>query len=164
MIFWIFWAIASIIVLSFGAVLLVGAPYLPTLKDARKRSLDLLDLKPDQTLYELGSGDGSLLIEAARRGINCVGYELNPLLVTIAWFRSWRYRKHIKIVWGNYWRADLAPADAIFVFLLDKYMGKLDKKIEHDRAGKPVLLATHAFKVPGKKPTKRSGAVFLYKY
>ena len=164
MIFWIFWAVASLLVLCFGAVLLVGAPYLPTLKAARAQALDLLDLKPGQTFYELGSGDGSLLVDAGRRGIHAVGYEINPLLVTISYVRCWRYRRHVKIIWGNYWRADLGQADAIFVFLLDRFMTRLDKKIEAEKGSKPILLATHAFKIPGKKPLRRSGAVFLYKY
>ena len=162
--FWIIWSIAILLFLSFTAVLLVGAPYLPTLKLARAQALDLLDLKPSQTLYELGSGDGSLLIDAAKRGINAVGYEINPFLVTIAYFRCWSYRKKIKIVWGNYWQADLGKADAIFVFLLDKFMPRLDKKIETEKGKKQIVLATHAFKVPGKKPIAKSGAVFLYKY
>lgn len=164
MIFWIVWVVAILLVLSFGAVLLVGAPYLPTLKSARAQALDLLDLSAGQTLYELGSGDGSLLLDAARRGINAVGYEINPLLVTIAWFRCWPHRKNIKIVWGNYWQANLAPADAIFVFLLDKFMPRLDKKIEAERGTKSMLLATHAFKIPGRKPLAKSGAMFLYEY
>jgi hypothetical protein len=160
--FWIVWGGAILLVLTFGAVLLVGAPYMPTLSRPRQDALDLLALKPGQTLFELGSGDGSLLKEAASRGLKVVGYELNPILVVISRLRTIKYGRQVKIKWGNFWKADLSKADGIFVFLLDRYMAQLDAKIKKE-AG-PTKLVSHAFKVPGKKPTKKVGAMFLYKY
>ena len=50
---------------SFAAVLLVGAPYLPTLRPQVLTGLDLLHLKKGQTMLELGCGDGRVLLEAA---------------------------------------------------------------------------------------------------
>ncbi len=46
----------------------MGAPYLPTLKKQQLVALDLLNLPPGAHLVELGSGDGGLCLEAARRG------------------------------------------------------------------------------------------------
>ncbi len=162
-IFWLVWGGAVFLVLTFGAVLLVGAPYMPTMHRQRQDALDLLDLKPGQTLYELGSGDGSLLKDAAARGLKVVGYELNPILLAISWARTRRYRKQVKIVWGNYWKADLSKADGVFVFLLDRFMKRLDDKIKAE--GRPgVKLVSHAFKIPGRRPAKKIGAMLLYKY
>lgn len=161
---WAFWLAAALVILSFGAVLLIGAPYMPTLKKTCQDALDLLDLKPGQTLYELGSGDGVMLRLAAQRGINVVGYELNPFLVVISWLRTRKYRSLVKIRWRNFWRADLAQADGVFVFLLDRFMADLDKKMMAKRQGKPVRLVSHAFEVPGRKAVKKSGALFLYAY
>ena len=84
--------IIFILVLAFGGVLLRGAPYVPTLDRQGKIALELLDLKPGQTLLELGSGDGKMLVLAARAGLNVVGIELNPLLVGVSWLRTRRYR------------------------------------------------------------------------
>jgi SAM-dependent methyltransferase len=161
--FWAVWLIGLIMVLVFGAVLLVGAPYMPTLSPQRKAALDMLALKPGQTLYELGSGDGSLLKEAAERGLNVVGYELNPFLVLISRFRTFKYRRHVKIRMGNFWKADLAGADGIFVFLLDRFMLQLDDKISRE-GKKGVKLVSHAFKIPGRKPQGRHQALLLYVY
>ncbi len=161
--FWTTWFGAVILILIFGAVLLVGAPYVPTLSAQRRDALALLKLKKGLTLFELGSGDGSLLKEAAASGLNVVGYELNPILVAISRFRTLKYRRQVKIVWGNFWKADLSKADGIFVFLLDRFMEDLDKKIKKE--GKPgVKLVSHAFKIPGKKPSAEKGAMFLYEY
>ena len=161
-IFWAIWIFAVIFVLSFGAVLLIGAPYMPTLKKSCAQALDLLDLKPGQTLYELGSGDGVMLKLAAQRGLNVVGYELNPFLALISWLRTLPYRRQVKVRWGNFWKADLSKADGIFVFLLDRFMPELDKKISAE-AGQAKLVS-HAFKIPGKKTARKAGALYLYNY
>src|SRR3569833_3962368 len=158
------WSVGLLIFLSLSVVLLCGAPYVPTLPQARVQALDLLNLKSGQTLYELGCGDGCMLIAAAERGVKSVGYELNPFLYLIARWRCRRHRSLITVRWGNFWRADLAHADAVFVFLLDNFMAKLDAKIKRETAGRPFLLASNAFKVPGKKPAAKLGAIFLYRY
>ena len=152
-----------VIAACFGAVLLVGAPYVPTLKKSRSAALDLLGLKTGQTLYELGSGDGAMLVEAAKRGLNVVGYELNPFLFAVSWLRVKRY-KNAKVHLGDFWRADLSKADGVYVFLIDRFMARLDKKISREVKGKKIKLVSHAFAIPGKKPAKKTGAMLLYVY
>lgn len=155
--------ILAISILMFGFVLLFGAPYLPTLKKSTTEALDLLNLKPGQMLLELGSGDGHILREAARRGIYSVGYELNPLLVVWSKLMCWPQRKYIKVIWGNYWNYKLQQTDGIYVFLLDRYMKKLDKKITHEITQK-VRLVSYAFEIPGKKPAHKLNGLYVYNY
>jgi len=108
--------IILLIVVMFFVAILFGAPYLPTMKNQSKEALDLIDLKNGQTLIDLGSGDGRVLKEAAKRGFKVIGYEINPFLVIVSYFVTIKYRKNIIIVWGNYWRKELPKADGIFVF------------------------------------------------
>lgn len=152
-----------IIVSLFCFVVLFGAPYLPTHKPQINTAFDLLNLKPGQTLLELGSGDGRVMREAAKRGLNVVGYELNPFLLIISMFVTWRYRQNITIVWGNFWKKKWPPADGIFVFLLDRYMAKLDSKIKKSDPA-PKKLVSYAFKIPGKKPAKTENGMYFYIY
>src|SRR5690554_3061153 len=100
-----------VLALVFGLVVFFGAPYLPTLKSQKETALDMLDLKPGQTLLELGSGDGRVARSAAKRGVKVVGYELNPFLVILSRIVTWKYRKKVKIIWGNYWRHKWPEAD-----------------------------------------------------
>lgn len=151
------------IVLIFSFVILFGAPYLPTLKDRAEDAFTLLDLQPGQTLLELGSGDGRVLRMAAKKGIKGIGYELNPLLVWYSQIANWRYRKLITFKCRNYWQVTLPPCDGIYVFLLDKYMPKLDRKITEEIT-RPVKVISFAFKIPGKKPVKVRKGLFLYAY
>ena len=155
--------ILLIIGLLFGAVLLFGAPYLPTLKKQTDVALDLLNLKPGQTLVELGSGDGRVMRLAAQRGLKVVGYELNPLLVIVSYFVCFKYRKNVTVVWGNFWNKKLPECDGVFVFLLEKYMKNLDTKIIQETS-KNVKLVSYAFEIPGKKPAGQKSGMFLYDY
>lgn len=160
----VFWAVILILFFIFSFVILFGAPYVPTLSAQRKNALELLDMKPGQTLYELGSGDGTLILEAARRGIKVVGYELNPILVLVSRYRTRKFKKQVRIVWGDFWKSDLSNADAVFVFLLDNYMKKLDAKIRREHEKGTLKLASHAFTIAGRQPAKKLGAVYLYIY
>lgn len=163
MLFDVVLAVFAALVLLFGFVLLFGAPYLPTLKPQSQQALDLLDLKPGQTMLELGCGDGRVLLAAAKRGITCVGWELNPLLALVARVVTWRYRRQVRVICGNYWQAKWPPAEGIYGFILAKYMAKLDKKIRRD-CKKPVKLVSLAFEVPGRRADRRVSGLFLYKY
>lgn len=156
--------ILIVTILVFGFVVFFGAPYLPTTRKQINSALDLLDLKPGQVMLELGSGDGRVLNAAASRGWQVVGYELNPILVLVSRLNTWRYRKQIKIVWGDFWRSAWPKHDGVFVFLLDRYMKKLDKKIIQESIGHPRKVVSFAFKIPGKKPAKAKHGVYLYTY
>lgn len=156
--------VASFFVICFGFVLLFGAPYLPTLSAQQIRALELLNLKKGQTLLELGSGDGRMLRAAARRGIKVVGYELNPILFIISWLLCLPYRRLVKVRFANFWAVNWPKADGIYVFLLDRYMQKLDKKITGQYKGKKIILVSYTFKIPNKTPTKKDGGLSLYEY
>jgi hypothetical protein len=155
--------IIAILLVCFAGVLLFGAPYLPTLRPQMQLALELANLKPGQTLLELGCGDGRVLIAAAKQGVNSIGYELNPIMAVIAWLRTRRYRRHVKIVWGDFWRADWPSADAIFTFLLPRYMDKLDKKCMA-YAHKPIKLVSFAFEINERPASAHKKGVFLYEY
>lgn len=153
----------GLLILIFGFVVFFGAPYLPTLKNQQEAALDLLRLKPGDTLLELGSGDGKVMRAAAKRGINVVGIELNPVLVLVSKIVTFKYRKQVKVVWGNYWSVDWPPCQGIYVFLITRYMDKLDQKIIDSKL-KNIKLASNAFEIYGKKPIKQKKGVYLYKY
>ncbi|QQS19340.1 class I SAM-dependent methyltransferase [Candidatus Saccharibacteria bacterium] len=152
--------IILVVLLLFGLAVFFGAPYLPTLTPQVKTALELLNLRPGQTLLELGSGDGKVLLAAAQAGYHAVGIELNPLLVLVSLWRTRRYRKQVRVMLGNFWNVTWPSADAVFVFLLDRYMPKLDKRMSEYK--KP--LASVAFKMPGRAVTAEKQGVFLYLY
>lgn len=150
-----------LILLCFSLVLFFGAPYLPTMNPQVATALKLADLKPGQTLLELGSGDGRVLIAAARSGLNAIGYELNPIMFLISWLRTRRYRSQVKLKFANFWHASWPPCDAIYVFLLPRLMDKLEAKI-HSEGMKDAIVISFAFRFTKLKPIKEDHGVLLY--
>jgi hypothetical protein len=163
MLFWLLCA-AAVVLTMFGLVVFVGPPYLPTLHTQIKSALDLLDLKPGETLLELGSGDGRVLRVAAQRGLRAVGIEINPILVVVSYIVTWRYRKQVRIIWGSYWGRPWPRADGIFTFMLPKYMSRLDQRIQKWRPDRRIRLASFAFTIPDREPQAMRDGVYLYEY
>jgi len=152
-----------VIVLSFSLVLLVGAPYVPTLTPQVEAALELVNLKPGETLLELGCGDGKVLIAAAQTGLHVVGYELNPFLALVSWLRTRRFKKQVRVVWGNFWTQNWPPAQGIFTFLHPRFMRRLDNKIVQSTTN-PVKLVSFAFKIPDRAVSREKRGVLLYEY
>ena len=140
-----------------------GAPWLPTQKPQSRAALELLDLEAGQTVLDLGSGGGTFLLMAARQGIKGIGYEISPIIWFISKIRTWRYRKLVKIHLGDYWRTRLPECDAVYVFLLNRYMTKLDRKLQYELT-KPTPVASLAFKIPGRDHVEERSGVLLYRY
>lgn len=156
--------VMAVVAVVFGLVLIFGAPYLPTLSAQQKQALDMLALKPGQVFYDLGSGDGRMLKAAAGRGLVAVGYELNPLLALYSWLTTRRYGKNVRIVCGNFWKADLRGADGVFVFLLDRFMPRLDAYLKLQSKNNHLSVVSYTFAIPGKQPVAKKGPIYLYKY
>jgi hypothetical protein len=155
--------ILLLVVLPFGIGAFLGAPYLPILNRDSRRLLDLAGLKPGQTLIDLGSGDGRLLRAAASQGIRCIGYEINPYLVVASRIVCWRYRKLVTIHTADFWRIKLPPADAIYIFAMDRYMARLDAKFRAEIT-RPTHVVSYIFKMPGRTPTHATNNTYVYEY
>jgi 16S rRNA A1518/A1519 N6-dimethyltransferase RsmA/KsgA/DIM1 with predicted DNA glycosylase/AP lyase activity len=122
-----------------------------------------VNLKSGQTLVDLGSGDGRLLRAAAQRGIRSIGYEINPFVYLVSLIVTWRYRKLITIHLADFWQTKLPPADAIYVFLIDRLMPKLDQKLTAD-VSRPTPVVCFVFKIPGRKPISENRNATIYEY
>lgn len=161
-----FFAILFVLFLLTLGVVFFGAPYVPT----RARDMDKLfaaaRLKETDVLVDLGSGDGRLLLAAAKRGIKSVGIELSPVLAFISWWRIRRVRHLARIDMGDYWGREL-PDDTtvVFVFLAKPFMKKLREYMEQEsaRLGRPLTLVSYGFQLPGYKTIREKDAVLVYK-
>ncbi len=158
---WLF--ILIVLVSGFAAGAIFGAPYLPVLRRDSEALLDLAGVKEGQILVDLGSGDGRLLLAAAQRGCRGVGYEINPLLWLVSLVVCWPERDKVQIFCRNFWNQTLPQADVIYVFLIDRYMHKLDQKLKAEIT-KPTKLVSFTFQIPGKKPVDSNKNTYVYRY
>ena len=154
--------ILGFLVLVFCFAVFFGAPYVPT------RQLDVeeifynLKLSSKTKFVDLGSGDGKLVLYAAKKGIYATGYEINPILWVISSYRLRKY-KNAKIRYANMWRADISDADVVFVFLATKYMKKLEKKLDLEFKHRSTLVS-YVFELPTKKPYLKTKNTHYYKF
>lgn len=148
---------------AFAFAGLVGAPYVPIHRRNQIALLDLIDLKPGQTIVDLGSGDGQLLRAAAKRGLSAIGYEINPVMVAVSWLVCWPYRKRVSIHRANLWHTIVPPADAIYVFLMPRFMARLDAKLANE-IKRPTTVISYVFPIPGRTPVKKGAGSLIYRY
>lgn len=139
-----------------------GAPWIPTRKKDLPSILDDAKLAKGQLLVELGSGDGRLLVAAAKRDAKVIGYEINPLLWLVSKLKLMGYTNaHVKL--ASLWKADLSGADVVVTFLVPRTMPKLATKL--NKQLKPgATFISYAFDLPGKKPVLQRRAWRLYKF
>ena len=154
---------AFVIVICFGVAVFRGAPYLPTFATDIETILDRCELKAGDSLIDLGSGDGKVLLAAARRGIRATGYEINPIMWIISLLRLWPYRKITRVYLGSMWRADVRQVDVVFIFLLDRLMGKMDKKLTAETR-KGTLVASYVFNFPDRPTAWKTRNAYGYKF
>ncbi len=157
------WLVILAIVLPFGLATWLGAPYVPIRRRDSEPILDLLALSPGQTVVDLGSGDGRFLLAAARRGLRGIGYELNPFMYLISRVITWRYRHSVHIYLANFWQVRLPATDAIYVFLIDRLMTRLDAKLTTELS-QPTPVVSFVFAIPGRQPKRQTRNAFYYLY
>ena len=158
----VLWLVASIF-LIFAAAVFFGSPYLRTHRQCIEVALDLLELKPGDTLLDLGSGDGAVLIAASKRGIRSIGYEINPILWFVTWLRIRRYGGLAKVNLGSMWRAKITPdVNGVFIFLDSRFLERLDVLMR--ASGLPLRLTSYSYLIPDKEPVKSVKGVHLYEY
>ena len=128
---------------------LSGAPFVPSTNHTADAMIRLADIKKGQKIYDLGSGDGKLLLLAAARGATAVGFEINPFLVFLSAVRTLGspYRGRIVTTWKNFWNADIHDADVLFVYLLPWRMERLANKLKKET--KPgTIIVSNSFIFP----------------
>lgn len=155
--------LVSLLVLYNFYGMINGAPFVPLSKPHVKELLALGDIRPGERLVDLGSGDGRILIAAAKQGAEAYGWEINPLLI---WWSTWRARrmglsKKVHIQQGNYWNKSLKDADIITLFLVRPQMKRLQSKLKKElKSGARIL--SYVFTFPDWKPIRKSGKMYLY--
>jgi len=130
------------------------APYVASPQQIVDRMLELADLKPGEMLYDLGSGDGRVLITAVQRyHAKAVGIEISELLVKSTTERIQRLGldNDARVIRGDLLEVDLSPADVVTIYLATDSNEILRPNLEkYLKPGARVV--SHDYVVPGWKP------------
>jgi SAM-dependent methyltransferase len=115
--------------------LLFGAGYDPTPMHRVYKMLDLADVKKDDIVYDLGSGDGRLVITAARRfGARAFGIEIDPFRYLFSWLLILLsgQRKRVTVRYGNFFAHTISEATVITLFLFQPTNNRLREKLKEE--------------------------------
>jgi len=126
-----------------------------------EQMLELSELKPGEMLYDLGCGDGRILIMAAEKfQARAVGVELNENLYkeALGKVKAKGLEDRVRIIQGDLLDQNLRPADVVTLYLLSSANEKIRPRMEKSlRNGSRVV--SHDFKIPGWKPEKMRNIV-----
>jgi len=129
-------------------------PFVPTEVYVMKKMIAAAELKDGQRVFDLGCGDGRLLIEAMRKKhVKATGVEVNRLISWLARFRLWMNRKKAKIICGNFFQTPLRESDVIFCYLFPRVMQQLKEKFEAELK-KGTTIVSYCFPIKAWKPTR----------
>ncbi|HEY4085766.1 MAG TPA: methyltransferase domain-containing protein [Bryobacteraceae bacterium] len=179
------WVSTSILAISAAALLAPSAvaqrysdpdtlaPSYPSPQAVVDRMLALADIKPGQIVYDLGCGDGRIVITAATKfDAKAVGVEIRRDIFesTAAHVASLGLTDQVHIIHGDALKTNLAPADVVTLYLLTSSNERLRPVLEA-QLRKGARVVSHDFEIRGWKPEKtekvlvegRPHMIYVYK-
>jgi SAM-dependent methyltransferase len=134
---------------------LPDVPFQTTPDDVVAAMLDLAEVSERDTVYDLGSGDGRVLLAAARdRGAKAVGIEIDPELVDHSRqaIAAAGLDDKVRVVRGDLFKQNLRPATVVTMYLKPDVNARLRPQIDKLRPGTRIV--SHQFSMGGAKPVR----------
>jgi outer membrane protein assembly factor BamB len=126
------------------------AAFVPTPQDVVQRMLDLVPPKSSLSLVDLGSGDGRIVLAAAKRpGITPVGYEIEQKLVDISLSAASAegLSDRVRFECRDFFTVDLSSVDVVMVYLPEEILTQLKPQFAKLKPGARII--SHQFRIPG---------------
>ena len=127
--------------------------YVPTPQNVVDKLLDVATIGKDDVLYDLGCGDGRIVINAAKRfGIKAVGFDIDPKRVaeSRANVKSNKVEHLVTIEQQDIFTVDLSKATVVTLYLLPELNVRLIPQLERLKPGSRVV--SHDFDMEGVEP------------
>ena len=131
---WIVWSVV------------IGAPWVPTSKSKVRTMIKLANVGEGDTLYDLGSGDGRIIIMAAKEfGIKAVGIEADP--IRYQWsklmIRRHKLKDQVQVLRGNFFNFDIGEASVVTLYLGASVNNKLREKLAKELKPDSRIISHH---------------------
>jgi tRNA G37 N-methylase Trm5 len=129
--------------------------YVPTPHDVVEKMLDLAKVKKGDVVYDLGCGDGRIVVAAAKRGAKATGFDIDPERITEARenVKKNKVEKLATIKQEDIFTLDLSKANVITLYLLPRLNVKLIPQLEKLKPGSRIV--SHDFNMEGVTPDKK---------
>lgn len=148
--------------------IILDVPYVPTDEKIVHAMLDLAEVTSQDTLYDLGCGDGRIVVAAAlERNTRGVGIDMDPMRIT----EAIEYAGHAGVEYlvnffeGDLLEADFSQATVVTLYLLDLVNVQLRPRLL-DELRPGTRIVSHAFDMGDWKPDQRQscGSINIYKW
>ena len=130
--------------------------FVPTPQEVVDKMLELAEVKKTDLVYDLGCGDGRIVVTAAKKyGCRAVGFDIDPdrIKESLENVKKSQVEKLVKIEQKDIFKLDLSPASVITLYLLPELNVKLIPQLEKLKPGSRIV--SHDFRMKGVKPDKR---------
>jgi SAM-dependent methyltransferase len=121
------------------------AVWVPTPQGLVDEMLKVAEVNPNDYVIDLGSGDGRIVITAAKLGAKAMGVEFNPDLVALSIENAKKegVTEKVKFIEGDFYKTDLSKASVITVFLLTEVLLKLQSNFLALKPGTRIVSNTY---------------------
>ena len=142
-------------------------PFVPIKKADMKRVTEIAGAREGDILYDLGSGDGRMLIEFAKKGLRCTGFELSAFYVALTNLKvRIRGLKNCRAEKKDMFEADISDADIVYFYLTQDFTMMFEERL-YKTLKKGTKVITYVFPIDGLTPKKMididgKRKVFLY--
>lgn len=169
------WLIYIALALALGSTAWAArsfAPWVPTWKKDLPRIFRLAQLQPGEVFYDLGCGNGKVVVYAVRHyAVQAIGVELSVPLWCYCVVRRWLAgATNAQFRFGNLFRQNLTNADVVYVFgmpqsLQKKLLAKLQRELKPGARVISYTFAIHGLQpVAVDKPTPKDITIYLYQF
>lgn len=156
------WLLALLLGISgFLYAVFFGAPFVPAFQVDIDELLELTQVGKGTSFVDLGSGNGKVLLAAAKRGANVIGYEINPVLWLVSLWRLRRFGKTSKVYLRSMWHADIRSVDVVFLYLHTNWMDKMERKLTKE-AKEGSRVVSYVFEFKGLKQLAKTRNSYIY--
>jgi precorrin-6B methylase 2 len=129
--------------------------FVPTPQDVVEHMLEVAKVKRDDLVYDLGCGDGRIVVTAAKKyGCRAAGYDIDPECVrmSLANVRKSDVARLVTIERKDVFTLDLSGADVVALYLLPRTSQRLLPQLATLKPGARIV--SHAFDLPGLQPDR----------
>jgi SAM-dependent methyltransferase len=143
---------------SNGAASVANVPdieYVPTPQIVVDKMVEVMNLTKDDVLYDLGCGDGRIVVTAAKKyGVKAIGFDIDPKRVkeSRANVKKNGVEDLVTIELKDIFTIDLSPATVVSLYLLPELNVRLIPQLEKLAAGSRIV--SHDFDMVGVEPEK----------
>ena len=143
--------LGTLFLLSGSISIMFGAPYVPLSRKSIHKILLFSNISPSDTLYDLGCGDGRVLISSVLdfNVQKAVGYEVAPWpYLNALFFIKLKQLKNIKLFRKNFLNKDLSGATFIYLYLFPNLVDKIAYKMEKEgKSGTRIVCVSFPIKL-----------------